>query len=250
MIDKLSGGPAFSDEDLMAYADNALPLPQANAIRIAAAADSALARKIEMFRQSRAALRAAFEPVLAEPVPDRLLALFDRDALAAGNVTPSPAPSPIAKPQRRTRALPMALAASLLLAVLVSVLHRPPVVQTSAALDALVVAALETRASGVPLADEAAVPREVMPLSTVLAGDGRYCRDYETTTLAAGQTPASTRGRACRSEGGWVGEDVAAVRPDAPVDQYRPASGGAAATDGQRLDPDAEAALIARGWKR
>ena len=257
--DDLQQHAAMGDEELMAYADDALPLPRASEIRRAAAADPRLAARIAMFRASRDGLAAAFEPVLAEPVPERLLALFDAEAVAAARAgadaaAPASRPSAVRRPQSqpRNRVWPLALAASVLLSVLVSTLHRQPVapatVAAAASLDALVVAALDRQPSGEPLAEGEPMQREVMPLSTVVADDGRYCRDYETTTLTAGAPPASQRARACRNPDGWVAVEVASVRPDAPVDAYAPASGSAAGRGGQPVDADTEAALIAGGW--
>lgn len=245
MNESTSDRMTFRDEDLMAYADDALPLPQAHAIRGAAAADPRLARRIAAFRASREGLAAAFAPTLTEPVPDRLLALFDADAVAAARDAQASAtvPASSSSMRRRARVWPLALAASVLLTVLVSTLHRQV---PTATLDATVVAALEHNASGVPQADGEPMTREVLPLSTVVAADGRYCRDYEVTDLAPA-TPASSRARACRGPSGWEAATTTVAQADAPVDAYVPASGSTPGA-GRAVDPATEAALIAGGW--
>jgi hypothetical protein len=195
-------------------------------------------------RASREGLAAAFAETLTEPVPDRLLALFDADAVAAARDAQAPATVPASSSmRRRARGWPLALAASVLLTVLVSTLHRQV---PTATLDATVVAALEHNASGVPQADGEPVTREVLPLSTVVAADGRYCRDYEVTDLATA-TPASSRARACRGPSGWEAVTTTVAQADAPVDAYVPASGSTPGA-GRAVDPATEAALIAGGW--
>jgi len=245
----------WTDEQLMAYADNALPLPQADAIRRAAASDSALRQRIAVFAESRALLESAYAAKHDEPVPARLLALFDPEVVAeAGRAAPQSVTAPIAPATpvaRRRRFLPLAMAASLLVAVVVGVLVQRQADPASAPVavaaldDALLVAALETSASGVPVADPAA-SREAMPLSTWQAADGRYCRRFEVTRLAP--EPVSERGSACRSgDGQWLPE-ATTVASVAGTDRYLPAS-GSAAVPGQPLDPAREQRLLAQGWK-
>lgn len=245
----------WTDEQLMAYADNALPLPEADAIRRAAVSDSALRDRIAVFAESRALLESAFAAKLVEPVPARLLALFDPEVVAAANRAASPEPTmpaPARVPVMRRRPfLPLAMAASLLVAVVVGVLVQrqagpasTPV--TVAALDdVLLVAALETSASGVPIADQTA-SREAMPLSTWQSLEGRYCRSFEVTRLAP--EPISERGSACRNgDGQWVLE-ATTVASAAATDRYLPAS-GSASVRGQPIDPAHEQRLLAQGWK-
>lgn len=260
MNEQTPTGGQYRDEDLMAYADGVLPLPQAEAIRRAAAADPAVAARIAMFRRSRALLANAFSEQLESPVPERLLALFDADAIAAARATPSPTPKPpaaqnIGSRRPRQRGWMLALAASVLLTVLVSVLHRQPgadaasdVSGAQAALDALVVATLERNLSGEPRTDGDPVTREVLPLATFVDADGRYCRDYETTAFNAGE-PVSARARACRDAGRWEAVERRVAAVDAPVDAYAPAS-GQGAIDGRIVDAETEAGLIAAGWAR
>lgn len=245
----------WTDEQLMAYADNALPLPQADAIRRAAVADSALRQRIAVFAESRALLESAYAAKLDEPLPPRLLALFDPEVVAAASRAAAQAASlPIAKSPtavRRRSFIPLAMAASLLVAVVVGVLVQRQADPASAPVavaaldDALLVAALETSASGVPVADSAA-SREAMPLSTWQAADGRYCRSFEVTRMEP--EPVSERGSACRSDDGQWLPEATTVASAAGTDRYLPAS-GSAAVPRQPLDPASEQRLLSQGWK-
>jgi anti-sigma factor RsiW len=62
-----------TDHDVMAFADGQLPPQRAAAVEIAITADPELARRVAEIRQQNADLVDAFDPVLAEPIPARLL---------------------------------------------------------------------------------------------------------------------------------------------------------------------------------
>jgi anti-sigma factor RsiW len=63
-----------SDELLIAYLDGELDAGQSAEVAAAISRDPALSRDAQALRESAAALRAAFDEVLHEPVPERLLA--------------------------------------------------------------------------------------------------------------------------------------------------------------------------------
>jgi anti-sigma factor RsiW len=63
-----------SDELLIAYLDGELDAESADEIAAAIARDPALAREAQSLAETAATLRAAFDDVLHEPVPERLLA--------------------------------------------------------------------------------------------------------------------------------------------------------------------------------
>lgn len=63
-----------SDEQLAAYADGELSELEAAQVRRAVAADPALARQLEQLEALKSVLSAHFDPVLTQPVPDRLTA--------------------------------------------------------------------------------------------------------------------------------------------------------------------------------
>ncbi|MBD8872602.1 NepR family anti-sigma factor [Rhodanobacter sp. DHB23] len=67
---------AIDDDILQAYVDGALDAVDAARVDAALAQDEALARRVRQLRALDARLRAAFDPVLDEPVPERLSALL------------------------------------------------------------------------------------------------------------------------------------------------------------------------------
>ena len=80
---------------VMAYVDGELDSTQVAEFEARIAADPALQRAVQRERDLRAALSAAYDPVLAEPVPLALQALL------------SPAPAQVVEhPGRRVGALP------------------------------------------------------------------------------------------------------------------------------------------------
>jgi len=245
----------YTDEQLVAYADGELPAEQAHAIAQAAAADTALARRIERFVATRRVLSEAFAAKLAEPVPQRLL-----DALAppGANVVP------LRRGVSATAWLPVALAASVALAIGLSVsLWLPRERAAAMSLAALppdaaaLAAALEGNASGEPreIARDGKT-YEILPTATLQAAAG-WCREFESRREGDG-APARARAVACRSDDGrW--ELVAAAVVDAAAaaggGDYAPAGGAgvdlAAALGGAvRLTPSQEAALIRDNWRQ
>jgi anti-sigma factor RsiW len=63
----------ISESVLQAYVDGRLTAVQRGEVEGELAADSALAEQVAAYRTQNDALRAAFHPVLDEPIPDRLL---------------------------------------------------------------------------------------------------------------------------------------------------------------------------------
>lgn len=63
----------ISEADLQAYVDGRLAEPQRSRLEAELAADTELAQQLEAYRAQSEALRTAFQPVLAEPIPMRLL---------------------------------------------------------------------------------------------------------------------------------------------------------------------------------
>lgn len=91
LVDAIANAPVayFDDETLMAYADGALDAATGARVARAARTDARIARRIEAFRRTAALARAAFAPVVDEPVPERLIAAIR--AAPAGNVVHFPA---------------------------------------------------------------------------------------------------------------------------------------------------------------
>jgi hypothetical protein len=242
---------SYSDETVMAYVDDELDAATRAAVAAAAAADPQLAQRIARAQALRARLRAAFEPVLAEPVPPRLLESLE--AAPARRVVPlrsRPRPA-------RQWSWPQwaALAAGLVVGAVLGpqllggrgadLMLRDGQLQASGAL---------ARALDTQLASTQSAAAPVSIGVSFLAKDGDYCRSF---TL---QAPQALAGVACRSAAAWRLEVVARASP-APVtpDGLRPAASALPASvlgslealrAGEPLDAAAEAAARARGWRR
>lgn len=110
----MSAPSGIPDEELHAYADDQLPPERSQAVAAAAGRDPALGQRVAEIRRQSALLRDAFEPWLAEPVPQHLLAAASRRA-----------------PQRIPRWVPAsaAIAASLLIGVAVGWYGRGEVLE-------------------------------------------------------------------------------------------------------------------------
>ena len=190
----------ISNEQLMAYVDGECSAEERATIEQAVATNPALARQVEQQRALRQQLTTAFDPILSEPVPDRLLALLQTPVAATATVTPL---------QPRTlRRLPsapqwLALAASLVMGVLVGVygLQRHSdgalFATTSSALTAqgALARALNTQlASQQTNADQEHT--QVRLNLSFKDGDGHYCRTFVVTEQALA-------GLACHKDTSW-----------------------------------------------
>ena len=76
----------IDDDTLQAYVDGELDAAGAARIDAALAHDEVLARRVQQARAFRAQMRAAFDPVLDEPVPARLSALLRPTLAQAANL--------------------------------------------------------------------------------------------------------------------------------------------------------------------
>jgi anti-sigma factor RsiW len=80
----VSTATPIADADVHAYADGQLTPDRAAAVEAALARDAELGARIASIRAQSAALRDALDPMLAEPIPERLLAAAAPPATAAG----------------------------------------------------------------------------------------------------------------------------------------------------------------------
>jgi hypothetical protein len=238
----------FDDETLMAYADGELDGAARAAVEAAMAADAALAERVARHRELRRRLHAAFEPVLAEPVPERLLAT--RAAGSAGNVI-----------SLKMRAAPRwswpqwgAIAASLVIgglsgAVLLRRGEGGPIVAVSGQMLAggVLASALSSQ-----LASAQPPDAPVQIGVSFRTRDGAYCRTF---VLQDGHALA---GLACHEHGSWQLQ-VLAQGESGRGGVYRPAGSSVppavartldALIAGEPLDAAAEAAARARNWSR
>lgn len=264
----------LDEETLMAYVDGELDPGRAAEIEALLAEDAEARATVQMFRDSAAALRGAFDPILREPVPERLL--------AAVNAPPTGKVRDIRLARRGalSRFLPQtAWARAAAVALLVgtgagyltaqwrsSALESIVWVATA---DPLLNEALETTASGATFARREpgdGVGRDILPLLTFRDKSGRFCREFESSLRVPDGSQVSY-GVACRAHGAWQTQALMASQliaptlggdPSADPSQYVPAMGGEVASfdtviqqlmvDGP-LSPEEEAALIEQGWR-
>jgi hypothetical protein len=188
----------YDDETLMAYADGELDEVLSAEISSAVERDPALARRVAQHRALRAEVSGAFEPVLGQPVPERLLAAAQAAAAPQrrGVVRQFP---PRTRTDRRWGSREWAaLAASLVLGMLLSWQFIAPSRRTmiTAANGALVARGALARALDSQLASTQRPEDPVQIGLTFRSQDGSYCRSF---TLPR----AATAGLACRAAGEW-----------------------------------------------
>jgi anti-sigma factor RsiW len=191
----------ITDHEIQAYVDGELAPEDAARIEAAIVADVLVAARVEREKRLRAGLRDAYEPVLSEPVPDRLrMLLAVGDAGSHGEERGDGANVVALRPRRadapsRWRAPVIAMAASVA-ALAVSMWLRPgePVQMQDGHLVARGEFAreLDSARASAPAADSAAsiglTFRDV---------DGRICRSFAHRELA-------TAGLACRDGDRWL----------------------------------------------
>lgn len=255
----------ISDETLVAYVDGELSVEEAAEVEQALATDQQVRETVEMFRDTAEWSRRAYDDVLHEPVPDRLIgAAFGKDVRPMRT-----------EPQRdsapRSRIAGMAMAASIALAVGLGggfgLFHLvgpgggeaagPLLVGTVDGSDPLHLA-LESAGTGTLIANGEG--GNVMPLNTFLDREGRYCREFQ----AVASTPdglSASFGIACRQPAGpWRIEAIGApaVATAAVPDRFETADGATgdpmqvligAMSESGPISLDDEAALLANGWR-
>lgn len=258
----------LTDEMLVAYVDGELSAEDAAEIERALRTDQNVREAVKIFRDSADWSRRAFDDVLREPIPEPLI----RAATGQGNAGQSEeAPAVMATGTRSAVGLAgLAIAASVALAIgvgggfgLSNIVGPgdpgPGRLLLVGAVDdgSALHAALESTTSGTmtPIADAG----DVMPLTTFVEHDGRYCREFQATFADPGG-PKGAFGIACRRPAGsWQVEAVVAA-PDTArthTDQFVAASGAAdpvqplieAMSDSGPISSGDEAAALATGWK-
>lgn len=242
----------FSDETLMAYADNELDSETRSAVEAAMAADPEIARRVAKHKALRGQLRAAFDKVLDEPPPQRLVnaARGGPAVRRESNVIPLRRKTP----PRRAWPQWVSMAASLIVGILIG-----QALMRNAGSGPIATHGGQLFASGVlarALTEQlASAPPEESPVHigvSFKSKSGDYCRAFTlnaTTTLA---------GLACRAHNEW---QIHALAQDAAVQEssgaYRqaatamPRSVMQAVDDtiaGEPLDAHAEAAAREKGW--
>ena len=204
----------WSDETLMAFADGELDTQQRAELERVLAADAALRQRVAAIQAQRERVAAAFAPVLAEPVPERLAALLQASPPSALAAPPAPvvkldAVRAAREPARRMSSWAAwgGMAASVLLGVLIGLQFSRTAADPAMALhEGQLVAggrlaqALSSQLAGDPPAGGAPV---AVQLSFVDKG-GSYCRTFSTAALS---------GLACQQAGQWAVQTLVSAEP-------------------------------------
>jgi len=204
----------WSDETLMAFADGELDTQQRAELERVLAVDAALRQRVAAIQAQRERVAAAFAPVLAEPVPDRLAALLQASPPPALPAPPAPVVNLDAVRAAREPARRMSswaawggMAASVLLGVLIGMQFSRSAADPAMALhEGQLVAggrlaqALSSQLAGDPAAGGAPV---AVQLSFVDKG-GSYCRTFSTSALS---------GLACQQAGQWTVQTLVSAEP-------------------------------------
>lgn len=242
----------FPNEVLMAYADDELDSRTREAVEAAMASDPEIARRISEHKALRSRVHSAFDTVLEEQVPARLL-----KAAGSGPVRPASGNTVPLRSRRRHWSWPewTAIAATLIVGIGVgrlALLHTGSpgaiVMRSGELLAAGAVAdALSTRLAG----DETATDPVRIGI-TFRSKSGEYCRTFSL------RQPALA-GLACRAADGWRVGVLARAEPlrGGPY-TYRqaasampPAMVAAVGNQivGEPLDAHAEATARGRHWR-
>ncbi|HEV7135948.1 MAG TPA: hypothetical protein VGN43_04900 [Steroidobacteraceae bacterium] len=241
----------FSDEMLMAYADGELDAAARSAIEAAMASDPQIARRVAQHSALRNRFRSAFDRILDEPVPPRLL-------MPASGVTGTVRGKVVPLRQPRQWAWPQwtAIAASLIVGVIVGGLAmlraRAPDVVAMTGGQALAAGSLAHALSD-QLAGSRSSASSVGIGVSFRSKSGQFCRTFVL------RQPAALAGLACRAPQGWqIGVLARTELAGGNSGGYRQAASAmppaviAAVgnqTAGEPLDARAEAAARARHWQ-
>jgi hypothetical protein len=245
---------SICSETLMAYVDGELDAAARAEVEAAMRDDPEIGQRIAEYRGLRDKLKAAYEPVLAEPVPARLLSVLRTDgATGAGHAQPRPRQPRRLRPRWR---YPATVAASVVVAVCVAMFARqsarPALMEnrggTRVAVGVLA-RDLSNRLAGDAGADEVRIG------VSFLARNGEYCRTFSATGEQA------SAGIACRTPQRWEIRDLAQAKELAnsgAQGDYRTASSTLppsvlaavqARIAGDPLDRDGEIRARKGGWK-
>lgn len=259
----------LTDETLIAYVDGELSPEEAAEVEHALKADQQVRDAVRIFRETADWSRRAYDDVLREPVPERLIRVASGQAGTGAAGPAKRTEASVAAPRGRIAALAMAASIALAVGIAggfgISDLVGPDVDGPAGLMLVGTVGqgsdlhrALDTAASGT--VSELSGAGDIMPLTTFVDRGGRYCREFE-ASLAGGGGSWAGFGIACRQVAGtWRVEAIGAA-PDAGQvqgDQFVAASASSEApmqvlvgamSDNGTIPLDEEAALLAAGWK-
>jgi hypothetical protein len=266
---------SIPEERLMAYADGELDgaehASERTQIEAAMKADPAVARRVEQHRAMRARFSNAFADVLAEPVPDRLLAAARSAPTASDAAAPvtdlarvraARAEAATQSAQKRARWSATqwgAIAASLVFGAVIGhfALQSPELGPIAQRDGRLVAQATLDQALSNQLASEQPESAPVHIGLTFKTKSGEYCRTF---VMQPGASEKSALGGlACREGNAWDVRTLARVDVSAgaeggyhPVATDLPASVRAAVEDqidGEPLDAPGVAQAKTKGWR-
>ena len=250
----------ITDEILMAYVDDELDAEARAAVETAIAESPELARRVARQQELRRQLRGAFDSVLKEPVPDRLVDTARRAPAGRRDATVTDLDQAREKKsERATRRWSWpewsTMAASVVLgAVLSQTMMRPFTSEPIVARDGRLLAqdVLARALSNQLSADQSADARVAMGLS-FRSKDGGYCRTF---VLRDGRGLA---GIACREDETWPvevvipgtaratqGSEYAMAGSELPVALLKEIE---ERIDGEPLDAAGEAAARRNHWR-
>ncbi|HET7609225.1 MAG TPA: hypothetical protein VFL84_11150 [Gammaproteobacteria bacterium] len=246
------GSSSSDDEALSALIDGALPSDEAAALRARMLREPDLAARFAAMERANRAVGDAYRDVVDEPLPERVLELLRAPQAREGKVVDL-----AARRQRRVAPawLPHAAAAGVALAIGLGL--GLTLSQRSDGPSGLL-AATGPVEQGSPLhelleSSPSGEPRDVGGATaearyTFRAQGGEWCRE-----LAVSSGASRNAAVACRRGGVWRIDLVGVEAADGEV--YRPAGGDSpvagavdALIDGEPLEPEAERALVGRGW--
>lgn len=244
----------FSDEVLMAYADDQLDESTRIAVQSAMAEDAEIARRIAQHRELRKRLRSAFDPVLTEPVPSRLTEAVRNARTPAASAGARVIPLPRRLALRRSAPQWAALAASLLLGIIAGRLAfragGPGPVATRDG--QLLASGFLADALSSQLASQQHPTQRVQIGVSFRSKSGEYCRTFSIRGPAVA-------GLACRAADGWRLQVLSrADEQPGAAGNYREASSTmppalvstvADEISGEPFDARAEAAARRHGWR-
>ena len=242
----------FSEETLMAYADNELDAQTRTAVEAAMAADPEIARRVAQHKALRGKVRLAFDNVIDEPTPQRLIsAAHGAPAVRReGNVIPLRRKAP----QRRGVPLWASIAASLVIGIIIgqAMLHSSGSTTITSRDGQLLASGVLAHALSAQLASAQTDQNPVQIGVSFKSKAGDYCRTFtvhESTTLA---------GMACHQHDDWHVQVLAQTTPAAQSGgPYRQAASEIPKSvlqsvddniAGDPLDAHAEAAAREKSW--
>jgi hypothetical protein len=245
------------DHNLSAFLDGELDGEQSLEMKSRAESDLAVNAKLERMRETDDLVRAAYDKPMQEDVPDRFIAVVDRNLSSmAGSTISMPASLPVAVNDNGKRwwLTGGAAVASLALGLLLGSQIMP-----NRKSDAAIFIALNSTPSATLASLESG--QKLTPHLSFARIGGGFCRTFTLTNASTSKT-----GLACKAEGQWSIEAlIPATDTGIPATDtgsadigYVTAEGSATPgldeiiaelRDGDPLGKSAEAIQLERGWK-